>query len=154
MLLVHLSLMIDFIEMRLFVKDEFIISDRDGKHFLLSLNLLSLGVSIGSRDVYLDEHSNVQSSSLYHPYSELKTSFTNLAFKLFHEGSIKPHVLIKCSPAKIMQGHNIFGSDNLEIGIFEMLGYLAEVNPQLYEILDIQSAQILNLDVIAKYLKI
>ena len=72
--------MIDFIEMRLFVKDEFIISDRDGKHFLLSLNLLSLGVSIGSRDVYLDEHSNVQSSSLYHPYSELKTSFTNLAF--------------------------------------------------------------------------
>lgn len=139
--------MIDFIEMRLFVKDEFIISDRDGKHFLLSLNLLSLGVSIGSRDVYLDEHSNVQSSSLYHPYSELKTSFTNLAFKLFHEGSIKPHVLIKCSPAKIMQGHNIFGSDNLEIGIFEMLGYLAEVNPDLYEILDIQSAQILNLDV-------
>ena len=141
------SFMIDFIEMRLFVKDEFIISDRDGKHFLLSLNLLSLGVSIGSRDVYLDEHSNVQSSSLYHPYSELKTSFTNLAFKLFHEGSIKPHVLIKCSPAKIMQGHNIFGSDNLEIGIFEMLGYLAEVNPDLYEILDIQSAQILNLDV-------
>ena len=147
MLLVHLSFMIDFIEMRLFVKDEFIISDRDGKHFLLSLNLLSLGVSIGSRDVYLDEYSNVQSSSLYHPYSELKTSFTNLAFKLMHEGSIKPHVLIKCSPAKIMQGHNIFGSDNLEIGIFEMLGYLAEVNPDLYEILDIQSAQILNLDV-------
>ncbi|MCU4321916.1 phage/plasmid replication protein, II/X family, partial [Acinetobacter bereziniae] len=52
-----------------------------------------------------------------------------------------------CSPAKIMQGHNIFGSDNLELGIFEMLGFLAESNPKLYEILDIPNAQLVNLDV-------
>ena len=141
------SFMNDFIETRLFVKDEFVISSNDGKHFLLSLNLLSLGVSVGSRDVYLDDDSNVQSSALYHPYSKLKTSFTNVAFKIFHEGSVRPHVLIKCSPAKILQGHNVFGSDDIASGFFEMLGYLAEANPTLYEILDIQSAEILNIDV-------
>lgn len=139
--------MIDFAEIRLFVKDEFVISDRDGKQFLLSLNLLELGVTVGSRDVYLDEHGKMQVGALYHPYDDLPTSFTNVAFKLVHEGKIKPHVMIKCSPAKIMQGHNIFGSDNLELGIFEMLGYLAESNPKLYEILDVQNAQIVNLDV-------
>ncbi|WP_239270232.1 phage/plasmid replication protein, II/X family [Acinetobacter baumannii] len=139
--------MIDFIEMRLFVLDEFVISDRDGKHFLLSCDLLQLGVTVGSRDVYLDEQGNMQVGALYHPYDDLPTSFTNVAFKLVHEGKIKPHVMIKCSPAKIMQGHNIFGSDNLELGVFEMLGSLAESHPKLYKILDIPNAQIVNLDV-------
>ncbi|OTL64146.1 DNA replication protein [Acinetobacter baumannii] len=139
--------MIDFIEMRLFVLDEFVISDRDGKHFLLSCDLLQLGVTVGSRDVYLDEQGNMQVGALYHPYDDLPTSFTNVAFKLVHEGKIKPHVMIKCSPAKIMQGHNIFGSDNLELGVFEMLGFLAESHPKLYKILDIPNAQIVNLDV-------
>ncbi|MDQ9000874.1 phage/plasmid replication protein, II/X family, partial [Acinetobacter baumannii] len=129
--------MIDFIEMRLFVLDEFVISDRDSKHFLLSCDLLQLGVTVGSRDVYLDEQGNMQVGALYHPYDDLPTSFTNVAFKLVHEGKIKPHVMIKCSPAKIMQGHNIFGSDNLELGVFEMLGFLAESHPKLYKILDI-----------------
>ncbi|BFM35343.1 hypothetical protein PT23B2_12790 [Acinetobacter towneri] len=99
------------------------------------------------RDVYIDEQGNTQHSVLYHPYDELPTSFTNVAFKLVHEGKIKPHVMIKCSPAKIMQGHNVFGSDNLELGIFEMLGFLAESHPSLYNILDIENAQIVNLDV-------
>ncbi|WP_440607467.1 phage/plasmid replication protein, II/X family [Acinetobacter baumannii] len=139
--------MIDFIEMRLFVLDEFVISDRDGKHFLLSCDLLQLGVTVGSRDVYLDEQGNMQVGALYHPYDDLPTSFTNVAFKLVHEGKIKPHVMIKCSPAKIMQGHNISGSDNLELGVFEMLGFLAESHPKLYKILDIPNAQIVNLDV-------
>ncbi|MFK7272379.1 phage/plasmid replication protein, II/X family [Acinetobacter baumannii] len=139
--------MIDFIEMRLFVLDEFVISDRDGKHFLLSCDLLQLGVTVGSRDVYLDEQGNMQVGALYHPYDDLPTSFTNVAFKLVHEGKIKPHVMIKCSPAKIMQGHNIFGPDNLELVVFEMLGSLAESQPKLYKILDIPNAQIVNLDV-------
>lgn len=139
--------MIDFIEIRSFVKDQFVISDREGKQFLLSVNLLELGLTVGSRDVYIDEHDNIQIGALFHPYDELPTSFTNVAFKLVHEGKIKPHVMIKCSPAKIMQGHNIFGSDNLELGIFEMLGFLAETNPKLFEILDIQNSQIVNLDI-------
>ncbi|MCU4321943.1 DNA replication protein, partial [Acinetobacter bereziniae] len=86
--------MIDFAEIRLFVKDEFVISDRSGEQFLLSLNLLELGVTVGSRDVYLDEHGNMQVGALYHPYDDLPTSFTNVAFKLVHEGKIKPHVMI------------------------------------------------------------
>lgn len=139
--------MIDFVEMRLFVKDEYVISDRDSEQFLLSVDLLSLGLTVGARDVYIDEQGNTQHSVLYHPYDELPTSFTNVAFKLVHEGKIKPHVMIKCSPAKIMQGHNVFGSDNLDLGIFEMLGFLAESHPSLYNILDIENAQIVNLDV-------
>ena len=107
--------MIDFVEMRLFVKDEYVISDRDSEQFLLSVDLLSLGLTVGARDVYIDEQGNTQHSVLYHPYDELPTSFTNVAFKLVHEGKIKPHVMIKCSPAKIMQGHNIFAQHTVGV---------------------------------------
>lgn len=80
--------MIDFVEMRLFVKDEYVISDRDSEQFLLSVDLLSLGLTVGARDVYIDEQGNTQHSVLYHPYDELPTSFTNVEFKLVHEGKI------------------------------------------------------------------
>jgi II/X family phage/plasmid replication protein len=43
-------------------------------------------------------------------------SFTEMAFKFFHEGYYYPYVELKCSPAKILQGHNVYGTDWIEQG--------------------------------------
>lgn len=139
--------MLDFLEIRLTVKDEFIVHSNDEQHFALNVDLFKLNIPLGSRDCYLDEQGNIQHSVLFHPYDQLPTSFTNVAFKLVHEGKIRPHVMLKCSPAKILQGHNVFGTDQLEIGVFEMLGYFAESQPELFNILDVKNAQIVALDV-------
>lgn len=140
--------MIDFEELRLFFKDEHIISSSDGEYNKLTLDLLSLGVKIGARTVFVDENNEIQVDNLYHPYDELPSSYTNLAFKVVDNGGkVKPHVMIKCSPAKILQGHNVFGSDNLRTATIEMLGLLSVSHPELCEYLDFSTAQIVNLDI-------
>lgn len=70
-----------------------------------------------------------------------------MAFKFFHEGYYYPYVELKCSPAKILQGHNVYGSDWIEQGALEMLGYLAVTHPDLYGMLDIGSIEVKHLDV-------
>jgi II/X family phage/plasmid replication protein len=47
-----------------------------------------------------------------------------MAMKVFFDSSYPPYVQIKASPAKLLQGHNVFGSDNLESGAMEMIGFL------------------------------
>ena len=140
--------MLDFLELRLFVKDEFIISSSDDKYHKFTGSVLDLGVKVGARSVFLDETGNIQTDDLYHPYDELPSSYTNLVFKFIEHGNtLKPHLMLKCSPAKILQGHNVFGSDNVKTAVVEMLGLLAVSQPKLYSILDISTASIVNLDV-------
>lgn len=140
--------MLDFLELRLFVKDEFVISSSDEKYHKFTGNVLDLGVKVGARSVSRDESGNILTDDLYHPYDELPSSYTNLVFKFVQNGGVlKPHVMLKCSPAKILQGHNVFGSDNIRTAVIEMLGLLATTQPQLYNILDISTASVVNLDV-------
>ncbi len=140
--------MIDFVELRLFVKDELIVSSQDEKYHKFLGNVLDLGIKVGARTVFIDEEGKIQTEDLYHPYDELPSSYTNLAYKFIeHGGVLKPHLMLKCSPAKILQGHNVFGSDNIKTAVTEMLGLLATTEPKLFEILNLQTISIVNLDV-------
>lgn len=139
--------MLDFIELRIPFDVSQVIVDREGKHSLLGIDLLDLGINVGSRCVYRNEEGEVRHQLLHHPYDRLPTSFTDIAFKVVHEGQIFPYVLVKCSPAKILQGHNVFGSDNIEQGVTEMLGCLLEAYPLLYSILAVQCAEVVAIDV-------
>lgn len=119
----------------------------DGKYCIFGFDLLDLDLRIASHSVYKDEDGNVRHKVLNHPYSTLPTSFTEMAFKFFHEGYYYPYVELKCSPAKILQGHNVYGTDWIEQGALEMLGYLAVSHPDLYGMLDIASIEVKHLDV-------
>ncbi|MDT8385165.1 MAG: phage/plasmid replication protein, II/X family [Gammaproteobacteria bacterium] len=62
------------------------------------------------------------------PWQSIPTSNSGLSFKVFHspENKIKPepYIEIKASPAKLMLGHNVFGSTNLlecSMALFEVL---------------------------------
>jgi II/X family phage/plasmid replication protein len=79
-------------------------------------------------------------SDLRHPYETLPTSYTGMAFKIFQGTPNRPAcVEIKASPAKIIQGHNVYGSTCIHLGSSEMLMALYHVLPEFYEMLDVEN---------------
>jgi II/X family phage/plasmid replication protein len=112
---------------------EFIDSD-DNDRLTLGIDLLELGVDLAARCVHMREDGTLAVQELYVPYESIPTNFTGIAVKVFHAGigTFKPCVQIKGSPAKFMQGHNVFGSESLELGLIEMLAYFQEAFPVLY----------------------
>lgn len=139
--------MLDKIVMHIPVDASLIDLDGEGRHCIFGFNLLDLDLlKVGSWDVYKDDEGNTQHRVLNHGYERLPTSFTAMAFKFFHEGYSYPYVELKASPAKILQGHNVYGTDWIEQGALEMLGFLAESHPTLYGMLAISETEIKQLD--------
>ncbi|EXF55656.1 DNA replication protein [Acinetobacter radioresistens] len=139
--------MLDKIEMRIPVDASLVDVREDGKYCIFGFDLLDLSIRFDALEVYKDEEGEKHHQILRHPYSRLPTSYTKMAFKFVHEGCNWPYVELKCSPAKILQGHNVFGSDLIKEGAFEMLGWLLETHPDLYGMLHIESAEVMVLDV-------
>lgn len=86
-------------------------------------------------------------STLRHPWDSVPSSFSGIAMKIHVGGQFRfPCVQLKCSPAKILQGHNIFGSCDLEMCSLEMLAALWQAQPLLAEMLDIPNTQLAWID--------
>ena len=77
---------------------------------------------------------------LRHPWEKIHSSLSGVAFKVFHSiQSIckpEPYIEIKASPAKVMQGHNIYGSLNLEECALAIIEVLFVTYPDLVPHLD------------------
>lgn len=139
--------MLDKIVMHIPVDASLVDITSDGHHCIFGFDMLDLGLKrVGSWSVYKNEEGDVRHLALNHSYEKLPTSYTSMAFKFFHEGRFFPHVELKASPAKILQGHNVYGTDWIEEGAMEMLGYLAESHPTLYSMLAISETEVLQLD--------
>ena len=121
--------------------------DAEGRYFFIDVDLHSLEIPLASRSVYKDEYGEVHNSYLFHPYESVPTHYTGMAMKVFLDSSYPPYVQIKASPAKLLQGHNVFGSDNIEQGAMEMIGFLHEAYPVLARMLDWPSAWVSHIDV-------
>jgi len=86
---------------------------------------------------------------LYTPWDSIPSSFSKMAVGFFPHGQGKytwPHVVIKASPAKILQGHNVYGSENIREGIKEMMFLLSTSMPVLSAHLDFEKAELRILD--------
>ncbi|PNH87217.1 phage/plasmid replication protein, II/X family [Vibrio diazotrophicus] len=80
-------------------------------------------------------------SDLRHPFESLPTHFTGMAFKIYQGTYLRsPCVELKASPAKILQGHNVYGPTSIEVGAIEMLMAFYNNYPDVYEMLDVQFA--------------
>jgi II/X family phage/plasmid replication protein len=101
----------------------------NGRHEFVDVDLKELDIPLGAKAVYWNDDGEQRTEALYSPYKSLETSFTGMACKVNLEGYFYPHVLIEGSPAKIMQGHNVFGTDNLESCVKEMLWFLKDAYP-------------------------
>jgi len=78
---------------------------------LLMVDLEALGVPLRATSVLSDGKGGYQVEDISHAWESLSTGFTPLAFKVFHQSlgkRIQPGVELKASPAKLLQGHNVF----------------------------------------------
>lgn len=138
--------MIDLLEISIQF-DSSLVDTIDDRHAFVGVDLKEMEIPLGAKDVHFRDDGSTAASALYHPYESLPTSFTGLALKVNFDGYFFPHVTIKGSPAKILQGHNVFGSDDLELCVTEMLYWLQEKYPELYGMLAINTAEVRKMDV-------
>jgi len=148
--------MIDLLLLRIPFKSKFVLQikshDDVGGSYGQYVDLMEIcklsGCALGARTVEFCIDGDLQVRDLNHPFESLPSSFGSLAVKI-HAGSItmKPCVEIKASPAKLLQGHNVFGSENLELCATELLSGLAYGMPKLFDLLDISNTNLDWIDV-------
>ncbi|MFW1817633.1 phage/plasmid replication protein, II/X family [Acinetobacter guillouiae] len=105
------------------------------------------GVPAATRHVSKDDDGNTTTGELYHPYESLPSDFTDMAIKFYTSTTnTPPYVEIKGSPLKLLQGHNVYGFDSLELGTYHMIGMLLTAFPKLAPILDVPNTELSCLD--------
>lgn len=91
----------------------------------------------------------VNSAPRAQKWGTISSGISSLAVGFFPEGNgffTWPHVSIKASPSKILQGHNVFGSDNIREGVKQMFANLSLAFPKIFADLDIEGAEVRYLD--------
>lgn len=79
---------------------------------------------------------------LIHRWESIPSSYAHMAFKVFdfHGSSIKEfqdfYIEIKASPAKLMNGHNLYGTDDLWVCAEHMIHLLIDTYPFLADCLE------------------
>jgi len=115
----------------------------------LHVDLASMGVPMRARGVLADGQGGYTYEDLSHAWESLPSSYTPMAVKVFHQSlgkRLNPGVELKASPAKLLQGHNVFGPTSIRMGAEVMLKWLAGSYPQLWAMLDVLSIQVYALD--------
>ncbi|MGE9763342.1 phage/plasmid replication protein, II/X family [Pseudomonas sp. PDM20] len=113
-----------------------------------SVDLATLGVPLQGQ-ISIGEGGKLEAEYLRHAWESLSTGFTPLAFKVFHQSlgkRLMPGIEVKASPAKLLQGHNVFGPTCIQKGAEVMLKWIAGTYPQLFAKLDIAAAQVYAID--------
>lgn len=139
--------MLDHICINIPFESSFYSVDAEGRYFFIDVDPHSLEIPLASRSVNKNDDGTISASALFHPFESVPTHYTGMALKVFFDSAYEPYVQIKASPAKLMQGHNVFGSDNIEQGAFEMLGFLDVAYPLLSRMLDVTKAWVSHIDV-------
>ena len=95
------------------------------------------------------DNGELQADYLRHAWESLSTGFMPLAFKVFHESlgkRLMPGIEVKASPAKLLQGHNVFGPTSIGMGAEVIFKWLAGSYPKLFSMLNIRESQVYVLD--------
>jgi len=89
---------------------------------------------------------------LRHPYETIGSDVSGMAFKVYarsgYQGEVyrEAGVELRCSPAKLLQGHNVYGPTSIELGFRVMLMQLKAVYPKVYRLLDRNKTEVLDMD--------
>lgn len=109
-----------------------------------------LKIASGSVEFSIDGSDHTKTDDLYHPWAAIPSSYTDIACRVFDAcpkaNQYWAYARIKASPAKIMQGHNVYGSENLRLCTEYMLSALQEAQPKFFDLLDIGLAEFRRID--------
>lgn len=138
--------MTDTVELHIYVKDIFAKKVSKTGYETVA-DVTEFGLNGSSRHIRKRDDGNTVSYEIYHAHESLPTSHTGIGFKFYHKTqNCLPYVMLNCSVAKILQGHNVFGSTDLRAGVFEMLGVLAEHYPKFVQYLDFNNIELSRFD--------
>jgi len=142
--------MLDRIHMFIPFLDDATIQLGSVDHPFKVVDLESLGVSMrAAGGVTRRDDGGFDCEDLSHAWESLPSSYTPMAFKVFHQSlgkRLMPGVELKASPAKLLQGHNVFGPTSIRLGAEVMLKWLAGSYPLLWARLDLASIEAYALD--------
>lgn len=85
-----------------------------------------------------------------HPWESIPSSYESMAFKIFdnrYDGLDKFYIEIQASPAKLMQGHNIYGSLDFYDCCQHLIDLLCVTYPQLVPHLDFETWKLRQIDI-------
>ncbi|GAA72421.1 replication-associated protein G2P [Pseudoalteromonas sp. BSi20439] len=86
-------------------------------------------------------------SALRHPFESLPSSWGTLAFKVRAGGeNYYPFIELKASPAKLLQGHNVYGSCDVMLCIDSLITAFCYAMPDMAEILEFNNAELAQID--------
>lgn len=130
--------MIDFLELRCSFKHDTSCIVKQGKTIREkrwpALELGALGVPL---EQSIDR--NGETFNTRHPWESIPSSYEGMAFKICDYRHTKLddfYIIIKCSPAKLMLGHNVFGSSDFKDCVLVMIELLTQAYPQVMAELD------------------
>lgn len=147
--------MFDFLGIRIFFKDSFLAHTMKGDvvESAVCLKECSIrGLNVVARELEFEIQDNGLRapviSDLTHPWESLPSSYTGIAFKVYQASGFRPAacVELKASPAKIAQGHNVYGSDDLFTGANYILNALKSALPEFSEMLDFRNVDVFRFD--------
>lgn len=139
--------MLDFLVIRVPMKEEFV--NRQGDLQVVKGDVADYGLASATRFIKRDPVTReVTHGELYHPYESLPSSYSSMAIKFYDTCRLSPpYMEMKASPAKLLQGHNVYGGESIFNGAAEMFAILNEVYPWfLSECLDIEKSDVRQLD--------
>jgi len=129
--------MIDMACISVFFLPEYVHETSHGGYLADIESLCSeLDMTLQGEIYYKDGKRHVR--SLRHNFESLPSSFGSLAYKVIDGTDLKkyPYVRISGNPAKLLQGHNVYGSDNAELCIFSVVEAFMLAFPELSAKLD------------------
>lgn len=138
--------MLDHLRLSVPVFPIYAVERGDGNYYFNG-DILTLGLICSARVVKYDDDGKVKSQDLYAPYDTLGTDFSDMAIKFYDKGiNALPYLELKASPLKLLQGHNVYGFETIELGAIEMLGMVIDALPNLCQYLDFAKTEVLHID--------
>jgi len=141
--------MIDLLELHIFFLDKHVnylnCHNPDDYGYVLIKDLKNVRM-IGN--IENDGQGGYVHSELRTVFESLPSSHAGMAVKVYDQGmNTSPFVSIKCSPAKLLQGHNLCGFDDVKFSALNMLYLLSQHMPDLYDMLDVNNVEVSQIDI-------
>jgi II/X family phage/plasmid replication protein len=149
--------MIDLLTIKIPFVDSIVAMSPDGASGLIDLRecqkrgcrMEAGDVTFTANDYRLDSENIclAEVSALRHPFEALPSSWSTLAFKVRAGGqNYFPHIELKASPAKLLQGHNVYGTCNVMLCIDSLITAFCYALPDMAEILEFNNAELAQID--------
>ncbi len=116
-----------------------------GEHRWPDFQLAALGIPL---EQSIDAEGQVYNTR--HPWESIPSSYEGMAFKVFdhrYDPLDKFYIEIKASPAKLMQGHNVYGSSDFYDCCMHLMELLCMTYPGLADCLDHESWALAQIDI-------